>query len=375
MADVAVEGGRLAPLDVRRPFTRADAIAAGISPALLRGSTFRRIFRNVYIRASVRDNPLIRVQAALLIHPPGAFASYASAARVYDVPLPALPDEHVSVFAEKDRRRRDGIRNHVAPAGQRVVLVRGIPVCTPEDLFVQLSEILSLVDLVVVGDALVRLKRTTPEALVARCADAGALARRGQSGRLFRLGCSGFSRQLRRDNPPCVTGAGLVQLYRQSGAPRVPPEPGQAILLLVAGGKRRAEQHNRAGPRLGPLSRLGGTVLGMVCGCAAWWFLVRAAIDFARLATRGEPQAWGFAVAASVGAVGCLLLVLVLGSRVLVTLGVVREYQPRRAAGKRRADAAPVRAPQRRAQQAPEPPPGRRASRHSDAPEPDRPVG
>jgi len=178
MAHVAPESSRAAPLDVRRPFTRADAIAAGISPAVLRGSKFRRIFRNVYIDASVPNHPLIRVEAALLIHPPGAFASSASAGRVYGVPLPAIPDEHVSVFAEEDRRRREGIRNHLAPANQQIVRVRGIRVSTPEDMFVELSEILTLVDLVVVGDALVRLKLTTPEALVERCGTASADARR-----------------------------------------------------------------------------------------------------------------------------------------------------------------------------------------------------
>ena len=41
------------PLDIRRPFTRADALAAGIIPKLLRGSRFRRLFPGVYISAEV----------------------------------------------------------------------------------------------------------------------------------------------------------------------------------------------------------------------------------------------------------------------------------------------------------------------------------
>src|SRR5690348_14782147 len=102
MADLHPPRTRQARLDVRRPFTRADAIAAGISPAALRGSNFRKLFRGVYIHGSVPDQPLNRVRAALMIHPPGAFASHASAGRVYDVPLPALPEEHISVFSDKD---------------------------------------------------------------------------------------------------------------------------------------------------------------------------------------------------------------------------------------------------------------------------------
>ena len=48
------EPGSLAgmePLDTRRPFTRADALAAGISPKMLRGSRFRHIFRGVSVAA------------------------------------------------------------------------------------------------------------------------------------------------------------------------------------------------------------------------------------------------------------------------------------------------------------------------------------
>ncbi|MBY9075419.1 hypothetical protein K1X13_11365 [Nocardioides sp. WL0053] len=41
-------------LDLRRPFTRADAVRAGISPRVLRTSRFRRIFRGVYV---LREQP------------------------------------------------------------------------------------------------------------------------------------------------------------------------------------------------------------------------------------------------------------------------------------------------------------------------------
>ncbi len=63
-------------LDLRRPFLRADALAAGVSPSSLRGRRFRRIFTGVYVHASVPAHPLLRVQAALVLHPPTAFASH-----------------------------------------------------------------------------------------------------------------------------------------------------------------------------------------------------------------------------------------------------------------------------------------------------------
>ncbi|MGH3333875.1 MAG: DUF559 domain-containing protein [Nocardioidaceae bacterium] len=157
-------------LDIRRPFTRATAIAAGISPSSLKGSNFRRIFRGVYVHASVPAHPLQRLEAALLVHPPTAFASHVSAARVYGLPVPSRSEEHVSVFTQADRRRRPGVRNHVVPAGTPVELVRGVRVSAPEAVFIELAAIFDLVDLVVAGDALVRTGHTTPEQLRAVCA-------------------------------------------------------------------------------------------------------------------------------------------------------------------------------------------------------------
>jgi very-short-patch-repair endonuclease len=155
--------------DLRRPFTRADAIAAGLDPKLLRGSRFRRIFRGVYVLREVPVSPFMRTQAALVLHPPSAFASHVSAARVYRLPVPDLPDEHVSVTDRADRRSRDGIANHVAAASTHVVTYRGIRVSAPFRMFVELASILSLVDLVVVGDAMVRVFGIRAERLVREC--------------------------------------------------------------------------------------------------------------------------------------------------------------------------------------------------------------
>jgi len=170
---------RVVDLDMRRPFTYAEAVAAGISPSSLRGPSFRKIFRGVYVHASEPTHPLIRVRAALLIHPPTAFASHLSAARVYGVPVPPLPDEHVSVFTAKDRRRRSGIRNHVALPGTPVTVVKGLRVSAAGQMFVELAGVVGLVDLVVVGDDLVHRTKNTPEPLrrfCAACPDADAAA-------------------------------------------------------------------------------------------------------------------------------------------------------------------------------------------------------
>lgn len=160
---------RIIDFDVRHPFSYAAAIAAGVSPSSLRGPNFRRIFRGVYVHASVPDHPLHWVVAALLVHPRGAFASHTSAASVHRVAVPGVPEQHISVFEEKDRRRRSGIRNHVAPFDAPVVTAKGIRVSSPEQMFLELAGLLNLVDLVVAGDDLVR-RLTTASALREFCA-------------------------------------------------------------------------------------------------------------------------------------------------------------------------------------------------------------
>ncbi|MGH3499371.1 MAG: hypothetical protein ACRDQA_00490 [Nocardioidaceae bacterium] len=155
-------------LNTRRPFTRADAVAAGITPKLLRGSRFRRVFRGVYVGGDVPLTPDVRTLAALALHPPGGFASHASAARVLGVPVPESSDEDVSVFREPDRRPRPGVRSHLAPRHVQVTKVRGIPVSEATDTFLALASVLGLVDLVVVGDAMVSLGLTTESRLVER---------------------------------------------------------------------------------------------------------------------------------------------------------------------------------------------------------------
>ncbi|WP_203338218.1 DUF559 domain-containing protein [Nocardioides limicola] len=156
-------------MDLQRPFSRSEAVATGISAEVLRGPRFRRIFRGIYVDASVPITPMLRAEAALAPFPDSAHLSHASAARLYDVPVPTLPEEHVTVCSPGDRRRRDGIKVHVAQPDQ-VRVVGGLRVSTCGDMFIELAELLPLVDLVVVGDTLVRRGWLTPAELVQHCA-------------------------------------------------------------------------------------------------------------------------------------------------------------------------------------------------------------
>ena len=148
---------RAARLDTRRPFTRSDALAAGISPKLLRGSKFRRIFRDVYISSDVRECLDDRARAALLLHPEAAYVSHTTAAELYGVAVPSSSLVHVSVFDPKDRRWCVGTKPHVAPPGTVVAALRGMRISGTYRMFIELAAVLELVDLVVAGDNMLRV--------------------------------------------------------------------------------------------------------------------------------------------------------------------------------------------------------------------------
>lgn len=106
--------------------------------------------------ADLPVTPAVRAAGALLPFGPGAHASHATAARLYGVPVSLDPEEHVTVPRPQDRRRRTGIRCHVDGDEVPTRSVNGLRGSAPEQVFVELADNLPLVELVVVGDFLVR---------------------------------------------------------------------------------------------------------------------------------------------------------------------------------------------------------------------------
>ena len=60
----------------------------------------------------------------------------------------------------------------------------------------------------------------------------------------------------------------------------------------------------------------------MTLAVVAWGYLVYAAIDFGATARDGNPDAWWFLAVASLGAVACLFVGLMLIARLLRRLGL-----------------------------------------------------
>lgn len=62
--------------------------------------------------------------------------------------------------------------------------------------------------------------------------------------------------------------------------------------------------------------------IGVTLCVVAWGYLVKAAIDFGATAREGDQDAWWFLATASLGAVACLFVGLMLASRILRRLGI-----------------------------------------------------
>ncbi len=152
-----------------RPFTRRQLREAGGNPAVLRTVAFHQVVRGVWVRrASIDQDTMIR--AALCIHPRPALASHVSAAAVRGLPVPDPPFVHVTVHRDEDRRYRPEIKCHVTKRNLRPVVVRGIKVTNLVDTFISCAGMLSLVDLVILGDAMVRAFDITAKQLRRACA-------------------------------------------------------------------------------------------------------------------------------------------------------------------------------------------------------------
>lgn len=156
-------GGLVTSLDPHQPFTRAEALAAGVTDRRLRGPAFRRLFTGVYVATDVSVDTRLRARAALRIAPAGALLAGPTAAELLGGVVPRDPRIHLRLPA--GRMRVPGIESSRLTTRARAT-TSGLPVTTAEDTFVDLARHLDLVDLVVLGDSLVRRRRTTPQALL-----------------------------------------------------------------------------------------------------------------------------------------------------------------------------------------------------------------
>lgn len=155
--------------DLRSPFLLEDALVAGLTSRVFRTKRFQRVFKGVYVAAEVPLDVATRTKAALLLHPSEAHASHTTAARLLGIPVPDESFVHVTVRRPEQRNYRSGLKPHVREGGSDVVIVQGIRVSAPVQLFVELASALPLVDAVVAVDAMLKLRLVTLTELWEHC--------------------------------------------------------------------------------------------------------------------------------------------------------------------------------------------------------------
>lgn len=152
--------------DPRRPFSRAEARAAGITPEMLLTRRFHKICWDTYVAREVTITPRLRAQAVIRLVPAGSFVSHHTAAELWGAVVPADPNTHVTLPSAQGRLVRQGVKSHYGGDPQTTTRY-GLPISTPEQTFLDLAAAgLRLVDLVVMADGLIKADRTTPDRLV-----------------------------------------------------------------------------------------------------------------------------------------------------------------------------------------------------------------
>lgn len=172
-----------------RVFTRAEALALGLTPHMLDGRRIVSIHPGVY---RYRSTPLtyeLSVVAALLVLPDDAALSHTSSLRWRGLTVRPETPIHFSTNS-RVHIEREGLRVHRRQGLLRSTFVRGIPVLGPDRTFVDCATMLSVRELVQVGDWLVAQRQTDLLELrayvmqshldgVLRARDAAAMVREG----------------------------------------------------------------------------------------------------------------------------------------------------------------------------------------------------
>lgn len=158
-------------------FLGSWAVRTGVLTAgQLRGPAWRRLFRDVYVDATVPDTHRLRARAAASLVVPGAVVTGASAAVLWGVDLSDLEgDVEFTVPPGSHPRRHPGLvvrRTVLPPADIRVHA--GVRVSTPEATVLRLARALPRDDAVVAADRLVRATGIDLEALRNRANEPGA---------------------------------------------------------------------------------------------------------------------------------------------------------------------------------------------------------
>ena len=141
-------------LDLHRPFTRRQALAAGMTDAQLRAKRLRQLFHGVYILRAVPMTALLWTRAAVLASPADAVVSHRTALWLYGLELGNLFPLHISTRS-RTHSRRANIRPHqrLAPIATR--FVHDVPVTSPLRTVVDIATKVTAIELIQAAEHLV----------------------------------------------------------------------------------------------------------------------------------------------------------------------------------------------------------------------------
>lgn len=139
-------------------FTYAEGLAAGLTPAELRGTAWAKPFRGVRAFSTPTTVVELAEQYAAKMRP-GQFFSHTTAALLHGMWLPLAVEGrmevHVAVRCGQRQPRGRGVRGHLLVDRPGLVTqVHGMPVAGAAETWCQLAAVLGLDDLVVAGESL-----------------------------------------------------------------------------------------------------------------------------------------------------------------------------------------------------------------------------
>ncbi len=146
--------------------TRAEARQRGVALKELLGRRYQKLFYDTYVSSGLKITPLLRARVALQRIPQAARISHHTAVQIWGGVSPQSADIHVTMTDREPRCRREGIAAHFA-ANSKMKFHQGIALSTPTQAFLELAASgVSLVDLVIAGDSLVKSTGLAPEDFV-----------------------------------------------------------------------------------------------------------------------------------------------------------------------------------------------------------------
>jgi very-short-patch-repair endonuclease len=143
---------------MHRPFTLAEARAAGLSRKVLAGKSWKRLGRGLYSARKLREEPLGLLIAWRNLLPPDAVFIGATAAWLHGLDVdPVHPAEVAVLPGSTVRSRRNLVVRNLDLSTSEVTSAKGLRATTPARTLADLRKRLPRVEFLVLADAALKL--------------------------------------------------------------------------------------------------------------------------------------------------------------------------------------------------------------------------